>query len=393
MNRPGTLTSLAICVVVLGAAAACSRPEPATEAATSAAPATVTGSTPTTAPVAAETSSGRSTPQAHIAGCGTAHAVGTSNETIASSGVSRNFLLTVPVGYTGTDPRPLVLDFHGLGATATQEAAYGKLAEKGAARGFVTITPDSISGSGGKMWIPPPLPRNDAPFVTDLLAKTTADLCIDSSRIYVAGISNGALLAGALSCDLADQLAGAAMVAGPNAWKPCAGKPPVALISFAGTADPVIPYAGGRAFGGTQEGDELGSAISGALVDPAPTSAPPAGDGSRPARPRPGGAGDGTRARGAGSGLAVKPAEEALAGWAERNGCTAGPTTTQEAADVTLIAYTGCAADADTRLYEVEGGGHTWPGAAALPGDALGATTQSIDASTLILDFFAAHRR
>ena len=42
-------------------------------------------------------------------------------------------------------------------------------------------------------------------------------------------------------------------------------------------------------------------------------------------------------------------------------------------------------------FYTVEGGGHTWPGGLVdLPPAVFGATTHTIDASDLILDFFAA---
>ncbi|WP_257210738.1 hypothetical protein [Actinomyces ruminis] len=41
-------------------------------------------------------------------------------------------------------------------------------------------------------------------------------------------------------------------------------------------------------------------------------------------------------------------------------------------------------------LYTVEAGGHTWPGT-SVDLSALGTTTQEINASQLMWDFFAAH--
>ncbi len=41
-------------------------------------------------------------------------------------------------------------------------------------------------------------------------------------------------------------------------------------------------------------------------------------------------------------------------------------------------------------LYRIEGGGHSWPGAA--PDRGAGLTTQQISATDLILAFFADHR-
>ena len=43
------------------------------------------------------------------------------------------------------------------------------------------------------------------------------------------------------------------------------------------------------------------------------------------------------------------------------------------------------------QLYTVDGGGHTWPGARNVAGRRLGRVTDSIDASDLMLAFFAEH--
>lgn len=384
--RRKTLLSVALVATALAVGVAgCSRRETTTAQTNTAAGAgsTTSGSSATPATTA-------KTAAAASAGCGHSHDTGTSKETMSSGGEDHTYLLTVPDGYTGNDPRPMVFDLHGLGATAEEEAAYSRLGKEGQGRGYITITPNSSSGTTGKMWLPPPVPKNDEGFIRDLLAKVPTQLCVDTKRVYVAGISNGALMTGALSCDLADQLAGAAMVAGPNAWRPCDGKAPVPLISFEGTADPLVPYAGGKATQGANGGGlsgDTGGALGGAINDDGGDTAA----GGRPGLGRRGGGGGG--AAGAGAALAVKPAEESLAGWAKRNGCTTGPTSTQVASDVTLIAYANCTNGADTQLYRIEDGGHTWPGAKPIPGDPLGKTTQSIDASKLILDFFDAHGR
>lgn len=77
-----------------------------------------------------------------------------------------------------------------------------------------------------------------------------------------------------------------------------------------------------------------------------------------------------------------------VATWAGMNGCAPLPTQA-ELADVTMFAYGACAAGADTVLYAVQNGGHTWPGGVPLP--ALGPTTTAVDASSLALAFFKAH--
>jgi polyhydroxybutyrate depolymerase len=61
------------------------------------------------------------------------------------------------------------------------------------------------------------------------------------------------------------------------------------------------------------------------------------------------------------------------------------------AADVTRLEYTHCAGDAAVVLYTIQGGGHTWPGGKPLPEWFAGRTSQSIDATSRMWEFFRAH--
>ena len=219
-----------------------------------------------------------------------------------------------------------------------------------ALRGAVVIEPSAL-GSPAMWKLPPILGTSDKTFVEDLITWAAANACGDTGRVALAGISNGAALTGALSCQLAGKVDAVGMVAGPNAWRPCTDQAPVPLLAFHGTGDPIIPYAGGPVFGGMQGG--LGAR--------------------------------------SGSGLKVAPAEQAMAGWAQRNGCSTTPTTTEVSAHVSRLTYESCRDGADTALYRIDGGGHTWPGAAPIPGNPFGPTTDEISATTLLLDFFEAH--
>lgn len=356
MNRRGAATLATLAVLLLSAGC---RSSSSTSTASNPSPAATVGTAVGTTIGTGTGTGGPKRPATNAdpvpsSGCGTNGTPGTSHEQLSAGGKDRTYLLTVPDNYAASTPAPLVVDLHGLGANGTIEAAYSKLGEKGAARGVITITPDALN----KMWTIPPLPGNDdVGFVNAAMDHVEATLCVDRNREYVAGISNGAAFVGGFSCQAADRLAAFSMIAGPNAYRPCTDKPPVAFVGFHGTDDPLVPYAGGRLFQGTD----------------------PNGFG-----------GDGPRVGGL---LSLKPTEEALAGWARRNGCSSGPATSTVSAHVSLIGFTDCTKGADARLYRIDGGGHTWPGAKAIPGDPLGATTAEIDASTIILDFFAAHAR
>ena len=52
-----------------------------------------------------------------------------------------------------------------------------------------------------------------------------------------------------------------------------------------------------------------------------------------------------------------------------------------------------CTAGSAVVLYSVIGGGHTWPGSPINLGGAFGATTRHVDATGLMLAFFARHPR
>ena len=55
--------------------------------------------------------------------------------------------------------------------------------------------------------------------------------------------------------------------------------------------------------------------------------------------------------------------DEAFAGWAKFDGCAPTLEHTRAAFDVKLTAGTHCDRGVAAKLYTVEGGGHTWPGA------------------------------
>ena len=86
-------------------------------------------------------------------------------------------------------------------------------------------------------------------------------------------------------------------------------------------------------------------------------------------------------------GLPVQPAERTAAQWASHDGCEPPRVTTTLSSEVVRFTWRGCAAP--VVMYEIVGGGHTWPGAAiTVP---LGKTTHQISATAQIVEFFSAH--
>ncbi|MDP8927909.1 MAG: hypothetical protein M3O70_04835 [Actinomycetota bacterium] len=252
-------------------------------------------------------------------------------------GTMRTYLLAVPRSYSGTRALPLLLNFHGYGSNAPQQAAYSRLNELGSRRGFLVVTPEG-SGSPARWTLPDTVPGVDeVAFVRALLDELRARWCIDEQRLYATGMSNGAAFAALLACELDGRIAAVAAVAGINLVEPCESGAPVSVIAFHGTADSVVPYAGGRIFDSVE----------------------------------------------------VRSVGEAVAGWAGHNRCASDADEARVSDNVRRRAYVGCAAGTAVRLYSVEGGSHTWPGAAYVP--PLGAVSDEIEASQLVLDFFSEH--
>lgn len=276
--------------------------------------------------------------------------------TLTVGGDARWYLLTTPPAHDGRTPLPLVLDFHGLAEGAqihTQMSSFGALAQR---KGFVVAFPN---GTGTPVrWLAPGSPTGnpDLAFVDALLGRLGRDLCIDTARVYAAGLSNGAFMASLIGCARANRFAAVAPVAGVTFASTCAPSRPMPLIAFHGTADPILRFNGG--FGGI----------------PGITPAPPPGSPTTTLPP--------ADLDGAGYPAAV-------ASWAARNGCGATPTDTNIGTDVVHRVYR-CPAGRDVEFYIVRGGGHAWPGSKFSRSivKIVGPTTFTIDATDVIWRFF-----
>lgn len=302
------------------------------------------------------------------AGCdaATAPAPGEERVTLPSGAQERWYLRHLPPGYDGTEPLPLVVDFHGYSEGAEVHAGHSELGAFGDERGFVTLSPH---GRGEvPFWDTAP-GGVDVTFAGDLLDHAAETLCLDLARVYVAGLSNGAMMTSVVACVYADRVAAAAPVAGVADVGGCEPERPVPVVGFHGTDDPFLAYEGG-----------FGPAVS---LLPAPDGEGTLGDLDED---------DAADAADSVGQPEAPSVPDAMAAWAERNGCDGGdPQEAMEADDVTVLTYP-CPEGAEVELYRIEGGGHTWPGSPFLDGvELVGATTFSISANEVMWAFFEDH--
>lgn len=263
--------------------------------------------------------------------------------TIVSSGVKREYTLYVPPGHDASTPAPLVISMHGAGlwgAAQQNISQWDRVAER---EGFIVVYPSGRSGDGPRVWDATPGDASrDVIFIGDLIDSLGRTYHIDPARIYANGLSNGGGMSFVLSCRMSDRIAAVGLVASAQLlpWSWCGDDRPIPMINFHGTADPDTPYDGGRTW-----------------VAP----------------------------------LRFPSARGWTANWARRNRCGPTPIESRIAADVTRTEYTQCAGNAAAVLYTIHGGGHTWPGGGDLPEWFVGPTTRSIDASSVMWEFFKDH--
>jgi polyhydroxybutyrate depolymerase len=282
------------------------------------------------------------TSQANDPDCdpGLQHASGDSDASITSGGLERTYILHVPRSYDGATATPLVINLHGFGSNARDQALYSRFPQKADDEGFIVVSPN---GSGTpQMWTFPGLGDvDDAAFISGLIDALQQQLCIDADRVFLAGMSNGAAISTFIACALPDRIAAIAEVAATAGPRLCATDQPIPIITFRATEDQCVPYEGGTSACGMR--------------------------------------------------LPVIAAEESLLLWARHNRCSESPAIERISEHVVRTSYGACAAGAYAVMYTTEGDGHTWPGSTFVP--RLGPVTQEIDATSLVWDFFLAHPR
>jgi polyhydroxybutyrate depolymerase len=280
-----------------------------------------------------------------------------SAETIAIGGVTRHYTVRLP----DTKPAPLVIVLHGntqTGADMITRTAWPAVAKR---EGFAVVFPDGLNHSwadlrptnlrAGRV---PPHGTDDIVFITKLVDKLVAEGSADPKRIYVTGISNGGAMTMTLVCKRADLFTAAASVVinlTDQSANLCHPARPMPMLMMNGTADPLVPYNGGR---GTSR-----YAVDG-----------------------------------------FWSAEKTLAFWRKNNGCDMKQATVTELDDtdpgdrstVTRI-DSKCPAGRDVVLYRINDGGHRMPGTPdarfpRLANTFLGPQNHDIDGAETIWAFF-----
>jgi len=321
--------------------------------------------TPTPAAIPVTPAAISDAPPRPSAGCAASAALtsGASMQTIDVGGAERTYRRYLPDDGRQA-PRPLVINLHGLSSNIQQQTAISAFEPLAQQERFIVLTPQGEGRIPG--WrVTADASNPDIVFIKAMLDQVEATACVDTARVYAAGLSNGGILSSLLACFMSDRIVAIGLVSGILRPAGCAPGRPVPAIVFWGEKDVVLPYCGGV-------GPVIGALLSGKPLDTVLTPAcPPTDDAGFP------------------------PVEQVVAAWAAADGCAATPVVLPAGTDVQERVFTGCAGGASVRFFVVSDGGHTWPGSKAMqalsasPAAAIiGYTTDQIDATRLIWSFF-----
>lgn len=178
-------------------------------------------------------------------------AAGNSDKTIQVGGDSRSYVLHVPAAYDGKKAVPLIIDFHGLGGSGQNERTGSPYPAQVDAEGVVMAFPSGKSGPSGPAWnVGPCCVKNtdDVAFAKALVSEIEKVACIDPKRVYAVGFSMGGGMSHYLACHASDIFAAVAPAAFDLLKEnvdDCKPTRPLSVVSFRGTSDPIVPYAGG----------------------------------------------------------------------------------------------------------------------------------------------------
>jgi len=264
-------------------------------------------------------------------------------------GATREYRLYTPRAATGAARLPLLILLHGGGQTAEQVENMSRMDETAETKGFLVAYPNGTRGRlGGATWnagdcCGVAMVRNvdDVAFISTLISALIAERNADANRVYVTGISNGAMMTYRAGCELSAKVAAIAPVAG-TLMADCKPSRPVPAIIFHGTADTAVPINGGW------------NPRSGAR------------------RPFP-------------------PLAKVLQEWLEMGRCVAPPEVEYRNGAATCKDYRQCGAGAEVAVCLIEGGGHSWPGGKPFMPVVLGLPSHDISADDAMWKFFERH--
>jgi len=174
------------------------------------------------------------------------------SKTMDFDGQTREYIEYIPGIYTSNDTVPLVICLHGLGDNMDNFFGIGMNHIADTAN-FIVLTPEALvdgltsstAWNSGASAYGIVLNGNvdDVGFISALIDTTMSLYNIDTSRVYVTGLSMGGFMTQRLACQLNERFAAVASVAGTfGTAMTCTNDNPIPVCHFHGTHDSTIYY-------------------------------------------------------------------------------------------------------------------------------------------------------
>jgi polyhydroxybutyrate depolymerase len=180
-----------------------------------------------------------------FAGCdGTPGATGTIE--LKTGAITRTFVVRVPQATGVRKPAPVIFLFHPFGMNS--QYMQGRVPMPRVWPEAIAVYPQGMPRAGAVGFGFQPawqtalgeMDDRDLVFFDQMLEWMRANHCVDDSRVFVMGYSNGARLASLLACERAGVIAGIAIASGSLSCAPPEARP---IILSHGLVDATIPYA------------------------------------------------------------------------------------------------------------------------------------------------------
>ncbi len=248
---------------------------------------------------------------------------------VSFAGHRRHALVHLPPRYDAARAVPVVFAFHGGGGSAqymADDSRYGWIS-KADEEGFAVVFPGGYSKfPGGRLatWnagaccgAARDQQVDDVGFVRLLLDRVAQQVSVDRQRLFATGMSNGAMMAYRLACEMADVFQAVAAVAGTEAVSDCRPARPLAVLHIHARDDTHVLFGGGAGPDAFRD--------AGQVTDF--TSVP-----------------------------------ETVSRWVTRNRCDASEVQRKTWPGASCETHSRCAAGVRVDLCVTDSGGHSWPG-------------------------------
>lgn len=259
------------------------------------------------------------------------------NGVIVHQGYDRTYVLHIPPQYDGSDSLPLVINLHGGGGSAQQQAIMTQMNPKADSEGFFVVYPNGTQlpigyfGWNAGEWSLSNI--DDVDFISVLIDTLVANYRVDTLRIFATGFSLGAMMCHRLACELSERIAAVAPVEGGltiDDWNSCQPQRLIPIMHLHHRYDASVPYYG----------------------DPTKQWAP--------------------------------PIDSVMEYWAQTNGCDIGPDTFYNEQGALKQTWSRADDSCEVVFWTLEeGNGHAWPGTPT--------GSQELSANNEMWEFFMTH--